>query len=355
MSTAVGTARLDTLPPSSAEGDPMQDLIAAVFRVLNESAAVQNTSAENGVRLNKTMRDAQEALLREAEARAKDDAENGGIFNALTKDIGLLGVVGLATFNYQLVAADVALHATGVVKNLKLDAVDAASAALVQTHPEILAADLLLRKTELTPDAVKKVLNDLHLGTDVPGISDEDVKPIVKTALEVNLLIAGAAVTVLSAGTTTALVVALVAVALSAGAYAAQKADAPPWLVIGMSVAGAALSCGGGMANNTGTVLRAGSEIAAAKAVAAGINGANAAMRGTDTIIHTVAQNRIDNANLDAKAARVQLAKLQRILDDLLDALRETQSSSQRTKSCAENTLDTYNQTLISTSNTLRA
>lgn len=349
---------VSVLPDTPQGCDRMQDMLAAIFKCLSETSRIRNKSAENQVKENHLERDIAEAKLRQKMKDAEEAAKDHGIFNKITNNIGLLGVVGLATFNYGLVAADVGLHASGVVKNLKLDVVDGACAVVAQAHPEILAADILLRKLDVTPEAVKKTLDDLHLGTSVPGISDEDVKPIVKTAVELNLLVAGAAVSVLSAGTASALVVALIAVALSTSAFVAQKCDAPPWLVLGLQVSGAVLSLGAGMASTTGTAqntLRTASEITAARGVGAGINGVNSAIGGTDAIIHAVGQKQVDDANRDAQEVRNQLARLQRLLEDLIDTISETQDSNKRATGSVRQALDIHEQTLVSTASALKA
>jgi hypothetical protein len=351
-----GGVAIATLPDAPPACDGMQDMLAALFKVLTDTSRVRSESAQNQVKQNRADRLAAEAEVRAQMQRAEEEAKDGGIFNKITNRIGLLGIVGLATFNYALVAADVGLHASGLVKDLKLDVVDGGCAVLAQTHPEILIADVLLRKLDVAPEAVKKTLDDMHLGTSVPGISDEDVKPIVKTAVELNLLVAGAAASVLSAGTTTALVVALIAVALSTSAFVAEKCDAPPWLTLGLQIGGAALSLGGGFVSNTGSALgRSASELAAARAVGGGINAVNGGLSGTDTVIHSIADHEVDEANRNAQAVRNQLARLQRLLDDLIDRISEMQDSHKRASDCVRQALDTHGQTLTSTATALKA
>lgn len=352
----VATSTVPTLPPPVEGCDGMQSALAAIFATLSQSSRLRNETSEGQVRINRLARNNAEKAVREATERAKRDAEDGGLFKKMTDNIGVLGVVGLATFNYGLVAADIGLHASGLVKNMQVDALDGACAVLAQTHPEIAIATVLLRKLDITPDAIKQTLADLHLGTDVPGISDEDVKPVVNTAVQLNLLIAGAAVSVLTAGSATALVVALIGVALSASAMVVEKAasDAPPWLTMGLQIGGAACSFGSGFIGS-GSALVGASKLAAAKAVSGGVNAFNSGISGTDAVIHTLAQDRVERDNIDAKEARNQLTKLQRLLEDLIDVMSEQQDSHKRATGCVQKALDTHGQTLVATASAMKA
>src|SRR5213075_3118176 len=99
------------------------------------------------------------------------------------------GAIGLVTFNYAAVAADVALHKMGCVGNIKIDILDVGAAATGRL--DVLAADVLLRKTELTPEEARNVLEQAGIPKNAPGLSDEDVKPVAKRLLMANLAILG--------------------------------------------------------------------------------------------------------------------------------------------------------------------
>jgi hypothetical protein len=202
----------------------------------------------------------------------------------------------------------------------------------------------------VTPDAVKEQLEKLGLGTNVPGVSDEDVKPVVDTAVKLNILIAGTAASVLTAGSTTALVVALAAAAFSAGAFASEQAKGPVWLTLGLQVCGAALSVGAGLnAASAGLSADEAARIASAKYVGIGVTAINGGLTGTDTVLHAVHQRAADDANIDATQAKMRLARLQRLLEDLIDTVKENEDSHQRTTKTVREALDTHSNTLLAT------
>lgn len=338
---------ISTLPPV----DGITDQLSAIFALASQLTRTENEVSRRRVLTNKLDQSTADRQRREALERAKQESEKGGIFKELEDNIGLLGVFGLATFNYGLVAADIVLHESGAVGNLRVDLIDGACAAVAQTHPEILVADVLLRKLDATPDAVERQLDALGLGTNVPGISDEDVKPVVDTAVKLNLLIAGTAASVLTAGSTTALVVALVAAAFSAGAFASEQANGPVWLTLGLQVCGAALSLGAGLEGaNAALSASESARIAQAKAVGIGVTALNGGLHGTDTVLHSVHQHAADEANIDAAEAKMRLARLQRLLDELIDTVEENEDSRQRTTESVREAIETHGRTLLTAS-----
>jgi len=363
-----------TLPGPSELVDSTQDTLAQLYACLVAFQKEQTVTAQSDVKTNDAARKNAERQ-REAElAKAKREAEKGGLFKWISDDIGLLGVVGLATFNYGLVAADLALHKTELVDNLKLDLVDAA--VFAYGRPEIMVADVLLRKLDIAPDEVKQKLDELGLGESVPGISDEDVKPAVDKVLAANLMIASSVASVLTAGSTTALVVACIGIALSTAGTATQWAGGPEELAFGLQLAGAGCSIasafmgggaataaskagttaktGGAAAASTSKTAQMGARAVAAKTAAKIVNGTSAALNGVDTLVRSVHEKAGDDANERATAARHALARLERLLDDIIDGLRESQESFKRTTSIVQSTLQTHNQTLVLAASALK-
>lgn len=353
--TASSNGTLRTMTTPSAQIDGMQDQLAKIFVYLS---AMQNEQAENGrhgidlARAGEKIARAQRSAELAAAARAARARDKGGVFGWIKKDIGVLGVVGLATFNYGLVAADVALHKSGVVRNLKLDVADGVVATLAYIKPELVVADILLRKLDVAPDEVKKILNDAGLGTNVPGVSDEDVKPIVDKMVTLNLLVAGTAASILSAGSTTALVVALVAAAMSAGAFVSSETGGPEWLTIGLGVAGAAASLGSGICSGVSAAqsTEAAARIGAARVAASAITGVNAGIGAVDQAIATGYQRDVDAHTRSAEEAKFALQRLERIIDDLIETLKDGKNDQKRASDTVTAMLESYDNSLIHTS-----
>jgi hypothetical protein len=81
----------------------------------------------------------------------------------------------------------------------------------------------------------------------------------------------------------------------------------------------------------------------------------NNGISGTDTVIHAVGQHEVDEANRNARAVRNQLARLQRLLEDLIDSISEMEDSHKRVTGSVRQALDIHGQTLVSTSAALKA
>src|SRR5687767_6828605 len=118
------------LPPSQTPNlGMMQGALADLYLVMSQLREAQVGESKVRVDCTKVDRDVQLREQEEAMRRARDAAEEGGVFDWLSKDIGLAGCVGLVTFNYALVAADIALHKLDIVDNVKVDVVDVAAVA----------------------------------------------------------------------------------------------------------------------------------------------------------------------------------------------------------------------------------
>lgn len=335
----------------------MEDALSQLYAAMSKLSNEEMTSGQTSVQNDQAERKGAEARRNAELARAQREANKGGFFKSLEKSIGVVGVVGLCTFNYALVAGDIAAHKTGLVKNMKLDVADGVAALAWQTRPELLLADILVRKLNVAPDELKKEIND-KLGPVLDaGVSDDDVKPIVDKAVEANLLVAGTATSILTAGSTSALVVAIVAAAMSAGAFTNQELDGPGWLTVGLDVCNAALTIGMGAGVDGAKSAIDGTNATeqAANKAALALDGASGIANGTDTITNAIHQHKADDATNKAQAALFALQKLERMIDDLIDAMKDTQASRKQTSSAIQGALQTHDQTNLSAATAIRA
>jgi hypothetical protein len=311
-----------------------------VYAATSTLERTQTTVSEAAVQQAKTARTIAFTEQKEALESARREAAEGGFFKWVSDRIGLGGVAGLATFDYALVAADVALHESGVVRDLRLDLFD--GAALLASSPEILAADVLLRKTELTPDAIRSRLDAIGLGTSAPGISDHDVKPIVDRAIQLNLLVAGTAASILTAGSTTAIAIAIVGAALSVSGAVVQATGGSATLALGLQLAGCAASVTSGFFPSAAAGRTAG----AARAAADGADALTTGTRGADTMMRALHQKAADDDNARAQGALFTLQRLGRVLDTLIDGVRETHESHKRVAEIIQGARETHDATL---------
>ncbi len=220
--------------PSAAEAT---NALAELYRILSASNNNEMRSAADTIKqhdkFHAAARQEHIAAVERAEQAAEEQKEaSKGPMDWVTDDIGVMGVAGLCTFNYPLVIADVAVHKLGLVENLKIDALDAACVFAMQYgHPELLAADLLVRHPEILPGELHdKIASVASFGKTLDGgptLTDEDVKPYSKQILAANLVIASAAITVCSLGAASPLAttLAIAAIACSVAAYTAENVE----------------------------------------------------------------------------------------------------------------------------------
>lgn len=348
--SSVVTARTTLLPPShdSAVTGPIDDALVALYSALASIRDTRMRVAQGHVELNRAAVDRARAERADALARAQREAEKGGLFDWIAKDVGVAGAVGLVTFQYALVAADVGAHETELARDTGLDVVDGAALAI---DPRAFAVDVLVRKTNLTPEDVRRALAAAGVPEDAPGLHDRDVAPVAKKLVVANVAIAGAAAGVLSGGSTTALTIALVGIALSAsGQWVASSgaldgplgAGASRWIGLGMEIAGAASSAGAGLVPGGGALAIAqGARSAAGRAASM-----PATFDGTDHIVGAVHARAQADAEIDAREVKSRLDRLDRALDLVLAGAREAGESFQRTARTLEGCLETNRTTL---------
>ncbi len=326
------TSNIALLPPAPAPClGAAQDVMSQLYAALGKLRDIQMATSKSHVEEAQAQQERVLAEQKEASRRAKEASEKGGLFDWLSKDIGLAGAVGLCTFNYALVAADVAVHKLDIVENVKVDVVDVAAVATGRW--EVLAADILLRKTDIAPEEARAILEKVGIPRDAPGISDEDVRPIAKDLLMLNLLVASIAATVLSCGSTTAICIALAGIAISAAGTQVAKHKtfdgvlgngSSEWIGLGMEIYGATAASMAGMAPGASSLAQNGARAAMI------VNGGSSILRGGDKIATTINTRARDEANIDVEAAKQQLKRLERMVELLIDGLKETQQSHKR-------------------------
>jgi hypothetical protein len=354
-SQAMGAGPSGLLPAAEAPAlGQLQGAMAELYMIMSQLRDAQTEHSKTRTESTKMGRDIAEREQAEALARAKEAAESGGFFDWISKDIGLAGVVGLVTFNYALVAADVAAHKLDLVENVKVDVVDLG--AVATGRYDVLAADLLLRKTDLAPREARAILEKLGIPKDAPGLSDEDVKPVARKALMLNLLVLSVGATIFSAGSTTGLCIAAAGLAFSAaGSQVAENEvldgvlgkGASRWVGLGMQIYGAAATGMSGLAN--GAALGAAAKVGGTVA-----HGAATTARATDKIVRVVHDKQAADARVVAEAAKLQLNRLERLIDFLIDGMKEAASSSRKAGEAIQQAITAADQTQLVISNGTR-
>lgn len=369
--------------PSSGEtGDAMAQLYALL-------AANNRNEMRNGavkVQQNKDFsaaaRQEHIAAVEHAKKAAEEQKEaSKGFMDWVTDDIGVMGVAGLCTFNYPLVIADVAVHKLGLVENLKIDALDAACVFAMQYgHPELLAADLLVRHPEILPGELHdKIASVASFGKTLDGgptLTDEDVKPYSKQILAANLVIASAAITVCSLGAASPLAttLAIAAIACSVAAYTAENVEPVHDLmeknlgkettghvilslqvssaVLGLASGGvgiAAAAKGGAATSQAGTAMKV---IKTGANLGKGALEVEGAVRG-----YRVAelQREVDLARVDMKAARNRMQQLERAVEVVIEGLKETHESGKRSLETLQKTIQIQDQIPVQITGAMKA
>lgn len=351
------------LPSPDASVGPEAGL-AAIYFMMSKQRDTQLASRRADFASKQIDRRVADAERKHATQEAIDAANDKSFFQSISDNIGIAGVVGLATFNYALVAADIALHESGVIDNLEIDVVDVGAAgAAACGRWDVLIADVLVRKLELGPEEARELLEKVGIPKDAPGISDEDVKPVAEDLLRINLMVAGAAASVLSAGSMTALVVAMIGLAITYGGKLVAETElldpmlgegASKKVGLGMECAGIITSACAGFAGSGAGVLGS-AATKAAKAASYTINGGNAALNGADGVRQAFTQRKIDDAQITAEKARAALSRLEKLCEFIIDGMKETQQSYQRAQNSIQSAINAISETQLSLSSAIKA
>lgn len=381
-----------TLLPAPASGQP------EIGDAINQLLQMSSQLSEQQMLLGKGQVDAAEGQRKIASARRKEALDRaieaarkareaqesgGGFFSFVTDNIGLTGLVGLATFNVGLVAADITAHKTGLADN-STNALDLGAALFggplgylaaegaKKLAPEgigqtTMAAALLggpigvaLERAaeKMIPDEFEKDLEK------ITRVEDDDVRFANKIALMVAMAAIAATSTVLSGGTSAPAVVALVGIGISTTTQIAAQTGAlkevfgekaAVYVALGGTITGAALTLGGAawstFSNAPGLVAAKSTILKNTLRV---VNGAQSITEGVSTTMSGLReleraeyQHDADLANVDAEGQRHVLKRIEKIIDDILEDLKEAKESAQRAAESLQSTLQIKNQTVL--------
>lgn len=311
-----------------------------------------------GMRMNDAMirlddarlaHDAAVTHAQDAAKKAQDEANDGGFFDLITKNMGVASVIGLCTFRYDMVAADILAHQASNVTNVHYDAVDLAAMA---NGPAALAVSLL-RKSEISPELVRG-----NVGPTL--ISDADVETYKKDALVANLAVVGAACSVLTAGSTTAFWVAAVGASIALSGQVLSRTEALDGMLgdgcsrklgFGMQIGGALFgggasfaSAGAGAAVSAATttaVKGATATTAALRGAAGVVNGTTTAVKATDTISTAVQAKEVEEAKVELKRADFGVDAERAVVDSMVRGVIDARKAVERTLEIVQGAMET--------------
>ncbi|MBX3259410.1 MAG: hypothetical protein KF782_06940 [Labilithrix sp.] len=383
-------AHASLLPPPSAGaldvGDAVTRLLAVSSQLSEQQMRLGESQVAAGVAQRKIAAERRkEALDRAVEAAKKAREAGGGPLSFITDEVGLTGLLGVATFNWGLVAADVAAHraeltgrstnaldvgaalhggpllylaAQGAKKLAPEELGQRGVAAAVLGGPMGLALERAAEK--MIPDDFEQRLEELA------SVEDDDVRLANKIALVVAMAAVAATSAVLSGGTTAPAVVALVGIGVSTATQVAAETGAlkeafgekaATYVALGGAIAGASLTLGGSVWT-VASATSAASDIAkvdktlettlgaveSAKSVTEGVRTTVDGIRDLERAEH---QRDADRANVDAEHQRHLLERIERVIDSILEDIHEAKESAQRAAETLQSTLRTHDQTAL--------
>lgn len=379
------------LPPPATESIDVGDAITQLLKVSSQLSEHQMQLGKSQVDASLAQRKAagerrKEALDRAIEAAKKArEASSSSPFSFITDNIGLTGLIGIATFNWGLVAADVAAHraeltgnstnmldvgaalyggpfmylaAQGAKKLAPEELGQRGVAAAVLGGPMGLALERAAEK--IVPDDFEKRLEELT------SVEDDDVRLANKIALMVAMAAVAGTCTVLSGGTTAPALVALVGIGISTATQVAAETGAlkeifgekaATYIALGGAVTGATLTLGGSIwsiasaasaASNVAkldktlrTTLRV---VEGAKTITEGVS---TTVDGLHELERAEHQRDADLANVDAEHQRHLLKRIEMVVDSILEDIHKAKESAQRATETLQTTLQTHNQTAL--------
>lgn len=380
------TATLLASPPNAAVGT--EEAITMLLQMSSQMSEQQMRLGKAGIDVaDKRRADVEarrkEALDRAAEAarQAQEQQNDGGLFSFVTDNIGAVGLVGLCTFNWGLVAADITAHKTGLA-DTRTDLLDGGAASFGGPLGYLaLQGARNLAPEHVTQAGVAGALLGGPMGYAlvraaeklVPGeyqaaieehtaVKDDDVRLANKVALMVALAAIAATSVVLSGGTSTPAVVALVGIGISTGTQIAAETGllnevvgekAAVYVALGGAITGAALTLGGSIVSLT-SAGDAIAKAAAAKKIINGLNGARAIAegahdikQGVDALERADRRHDADIATIDAEEQKQVLARIEKLVETILDDLKDAHESAQRSAETLQESLQTKNQTML--------
>lgn len=342
------------LPAASTSLD-VGDAITEIMKLSSALGEEQTKSSMNSAASASTARKAasekrMQALndAIEASRKAADEKSSGGIFDCITDNLGPAGLLGLCTGAAYIVAADVVAHAVGLEDN-KLDLADAGGVAAMMTGPvgvAVYGTQLLVKK--YGPDELQKTLDQ------GPTVTDEQTRLANKLAFAVTQAQVAIAATVASGGTTAPAVVAMVGIAISTTTQLLQESGAlkevfgedARWVALGGSLAGAALSLGGGIGMIAGGV-KVDTIATIADDVKAGMGAAHDINQGVRNLRAAGYEHDADYARADAQQQKHALELIERMVTNVIEDLKGIKDSAQRTTEILQGSSQTNTQSLL--------
>jgi hypothetical protein len=360
----VGSSGAAAAPPSTStpilpQPDANPNVTDALELLTKLTADMNATAAASGKSQAKMAMQSEDAArimkaaalerAKEAAEQAKKHADDGGVFAFVTNHIGVVGLVGLCTGQYYLVAEDIIAHELQP-KNTQTSVLGAVAA---YAGPVACAVELALEKG-LPEDSTKPL--------DAVSIDDQKVRLANKVALTIVMAELAAAAEVGSAGAATGpMYLALAGTAISTASQVAVetgamkavfKSDADN-VAMGCEIAALACSVGGAAWNAYNIFKTAGSVADAAKAakgaatmnVKGAVDGADTIYRGYVALERADDEHDADLANIEVKKQMQQLQMLESFVDGLLDDLKEGQKRAERSAKTLQATIQTSLQT----------
>ena len=356
-------ASVGLLPQANGPLDSIDDAMGMLALTMSKLTNSEASASEKDVKLNLDKAKEKRKEKDDQIAKAKDDANKGGFLDDLMNNSGVLGAVGLITFCPELVAADLILHSTHLSKSLNLDGEDnlVIAAAMTGGGAAVVAGAgaIAARKSGMVDGAADKIGLDGvgdFIRKDHTGLTDEKVRPYMQYLWAADLAVVSLAVTGATFGSGAPLTLAVIAVALSGAAMGVQKTKCMDGVTgegsseyWAMGLQAGSLACSLGSAG-TGllaptTSLAAGASTA--KMVSSGMEAGTDVAKGTDQIQRTVHQHDADMHMINAKRAEIAAARHQRIVNMVIDGIKESKKSNESAMKSLQGAMETKNQTAV--------
>lgn len=347
-----------TLLPAASTAFDVGDALTEIMKLSSALAEQQTEGSRNSVATASTARkEASERRMQaihdaiEAARKADEEKSSGGFFDFVTDNLGPAALVGLVTGAAYIVAADFVAHSVGL-SNDKLDLADAAGVGAMMAGPVGMAlygAQLSAKK--FGPEELQKALDQ------GPAISDKDTRLANKLVLSITQAQLALAATVATGGTAAPAVVAMVGIAVStttqllqeSGALKEVFGDDARWVALGGTLAGAALSMGGGV----GSVLTGGEKelvdvaVVVADKVKTGLEAAHDINQGVRNLRAAGYAHDSDNYSIAAQQQKQVLELVERMVETVIEDVKSIKESAQKTTEILQASLQTNTQTML--------
>ena len=345
------------LPASNMDAGGAIAMLMRLNVELNEQAVSSGTTdaklaATNRENATKKQLDALKKAVDAQEKARKAREGGGGFFSKITKNLGLAGLVGMCVGSVYIVAADLALHATGLMKN-KSDLADMGAIGAMcagGAGVAIFAAEVAIK--HFGPSEIQDALDK------GPTIKDDDVRMANNIALMLYQAEYSIALTVASGGTAAPAMVACVGIGISTATQVAQETGAlkavfgknANYVAMGGAITGAAMSLGGSvtsLASGVGSVDAATTAVKVGEKVVSVAQGADQIVAGAEQIHTAGLQHDADKMQIDAKHKQQILEAISRTVDALIEDLKNKQEHASKTMKICSSMSETINQTSL--------